>query len=673
MQNDSLSIAPPYSLVFILYSLNFMKYSYKWLQEHIKDPLPSWLNLGQVVTLKAFELEGKESVLKNALNDDTVFDFKILPDRAHDALSHRGMAREIAALFGLKIKVRETKTVIPDSSVPVVRVAIEDPKRCPRYIGVRVDGVTVGASQRFTEKLASVGQRSINNIVDLTNFVLFDLGQPMHAFDAAKVAGGITIRPAKAGEKMTTLDGKELTFNGTELVIADDEGVLALAGVKGGKKAEVGAETTSIIFECANFDPTSTRKTSVKHNIKTDASKRYENGVTSELAGEAIALALSELSKIHPKAKIGVASDIYPSPESKPAPVSVTLAELNGLLGSTMAEKDVEEVLGRLAYAGFTHKMKNGAYSVTPPVSRLDIRIKEDLIEEIGRHYGYDKIKAVVPPLPLGRKGLPNKRLYYANEVRNFLVKHGFSDVHTYSFAVKGEGEIEVENPIGKDRPFIRSSLLPGVRRALALNMNLHMFLESEDVKIFEVGNVFRSKGEAMHLAVGYLPGNREKTKTAARDLDGVVYTLEHDLHVNGDGAWAAEERIQCFIREIDFGELIKDLADPKHHAPLATNAEKVVYQMHSPYPFIMRDVALWVPKETKAETVKEVIRANAGELAQKIYLFDTFEKGDKKSFAFRIVLQSFERTLEDAEANAVYDRVVTALEKTNPVWMARK
>ena len=263
-----------------------MKYSYTWLQEHLAQPLPSVEELARTITIKAFEVEGME---KFAATNDTVLDIKVLPDRAHDALAHRGMAREIAALFGSKRKEREMKTHERDEQVAAVRVEVEEKELCPRYIGVRVDGVEIGPSPEWLQtKLASIGQRSINNIVDLTNFILFDLGQPMHAFDAAKVVGGITVRLAKTGEQMTTLDGKALTLDGTELVIADDEGVLALAGVKGGKKAEVDSTTTAIIFECANFDATATRKTSTKHNIKTDASKRYENGMTSELAGEAI-------------------------------------------------------------------------------------------------------------------------------------------------------------------------------------------------------------------------------------------------------------------------------------------------------------------------------------------------------------------------------------------------
>lgn len=648
-----------------------MKYSYAWLQEHLTKPLPEWKELARTITLKAFEFEpDREAVLKSSLTGDMVFDFKVLPDRAHDALSHRGMAREIAALFGIPTKEREVLEHRAAPGVPEVRVTIKNPDLCPRYIGVRVDGVATGNSPEWlAAKLASVGQRPISNIVDLTNFILFDLGQPMHAFDAAKVVGGITVRLAKAGETMTTLDGRDIVFDGSELVIADDESVLALAGVKGGKKAEVDVKTTSIIFECANFAPESVRRTSTKHNIKTDASKRYENGMTSTLAGEAVLHALTLLQRVMPDAKVGAMNDQYPTPEHLPEPVSVTLGELNGLLGTAMGEGHVEEILRRLQHAGFTHKKTNDMVAVTPPPLRLDIRIKEDLIEEIGRHYGYDKITPTLPKL--AKKGLPNKRLYYANRVRNFLVERGFSEVYTYSFALKGEGEVEVENPVGKDRPFMRRSLAGGIERALQLNFYNAPILQAREIKIFEMGNVFPAQGERMMLAVGAMAGTKKQWKTLSDEFLGIYGSLMDLLGATKSIVPLQGE--QSGVIEVNFDELIRNLPEPPENEPLKQTDAHALYRTFSSYPFIVRDVALWVPKETRAEDIEKVIRGNAGELAQKIYLFDTFEKDDKKSFAFRMVLQSFERTLEDAEANAVYDKVVDVLEKTNSIWEVRK
>lgn len=647
-----------------------MKYSYTWLQEHLAQPLPGVEELARTITIKAFEVEGME---KFAATNDTVLDIKVLPDRAHDALAHRGMAREIAALFGSKRKEREMKTHERDEQVAAVRVEVEEKELCPRYIGVRVDGVEIGPSPEWLQtKLASIGQRSINSIVDLTNFILFDLGQPMHAFDADKVVGGITVRLAKAGETMTTLDTKALTFDGTELVIADDEGVLALAGVKGGKKAEVDSNTTAIIFECANFDATATRKTSTKHNIKTDASKRYENGMTSELAGEAIMLALTELHNILPAAKIGALTDVYSKPENEKQHISITIREINHLLGTVIGKEEMTDVLQRLA---FEYKKDAGAteieetYTVVVPVERLDLRIKEDLIEEIGRHYGYDKITSTLPQLE--KKGLPNKRLYYANKVRNFLIERGFSEVYTYAFAVPGEGDVEVINSVGKDRPFMRRSLVSGIERALLANFYNAPFLEIADIKIFELGNIFEQKGEHCSLALGAMGGTKKRWKA----LEGEFLKTYDEMLVgllHGQKAIVPMPNEQLGVIEIDFDTLIASLPEAESCEDIASQQQEIIYRSLSTYPFIVRDIALWVPKETIAEEIEAIIRANAGELAQKIYLFDTFEKDDKKSFAFRMVLQSFDRTLTDDEANAAYDRVVDALRTANSGWEVR-
>ena len=441
-----------------------MKYSLNWLQEHLDEALPNVALLAKKVTIQAFEVEETE-----IRGDDKVLEIKVLPDRAHDALSHRGMAREIGALLNVKRKARDIKSAVHDASVAEVKVVIEDSKLCMRYIAVRVDGVEIGASPKdIADKLTVIGSRSINNIVDITNFVLFDIGQPLHAFDADKVKGGITIRLAKPGETMSTLDNKALTLDGTELVIADDEAVLALAGIKGGNKAEVTSATTSIILECANFDAVLTRKTSQKHGMKTDASKRYENGMTSTFAEEACTLALSLISSHGGKAiKVGAITDIFPTKEVE-AKVSVSVTEVNKLLGLAIQAEDIKTVLSRALHR-FTEV--NGVFDVTAPFERLDLRIKEDLIEEIGRHIGYDKIASVQPTLT--NKGVPNKRMYYANIVKNYLVSEGFSEVYTYSFATKENGEREVLHPVGKDRPFVRNQLATGLFQSLLMNTHI--------------------------------------------------------------------------------------------------------------------------------------------------------------------------------------------------------
>ncbi len=642
-----------------------MKYSYRWLGEHLERPLPPVDDLVRTVTIKSFEVEGVESV---AGRGDSILEMKVLPDRAHDALSHRGMAREVSALFGIPRKERVITPATIDPSVQKVPVHITDATLCPRYIGVRVDGVKVGTSpEAIAEKITAIGGRSINNIVDLTNYVLFDIGQPMHAFDAAKVIGGITVRLAKAGEPMTTLDNKALIFDGSELVIADDEGVLALAGVKGGKKAEVDVNTTSIIFESANFDPTRTRRTSTKLGIKTDASKRYENGITSHFAEEGMQLVISELVKIQPNIKVGAMTDVYPSPEIGEFQMEIAAYQVNQLLGSTMGKATVEEVLKRL---GFVYTVNGEEYTVTIPMERLDLRIAQDLIEEIGRNYGYDKIESALPEFP--HKGVPHKRLYYANMVRNFLVERGYSEVFTYSFAQKGEGEVEVLNPVGKDRPFMRASLAHGMHRALVGNFYNAPLLELRDIKIFEMGNVFAEKGEHMRLSMGAIGETKKRWKTleqelsaSAKELVATLATIELPAMITHDN--------QCGILEFNFDEIIAPLTVPDTYKAFANKKVDINYTTLSTYPFIVRDIAIFVPQEVTEAYIETLLKKEAGELVVRFSQFDKFQKPDESriSYAYRMVFQSFARTLTDEEINSIMERVTAACNAEND-WLVR-
>lgn len=640
-----------------------MKYSYNWLKEHLEGELPDIDTIVREVTLRAFEVEETQKK-----EHDTLLEIKVLPDRAHDALSHRGMAREIGALLGIARRTTLYEHAVSNASVPSVRVVVEDKALCPRYIARRIDHVTVGASPKeIAAKLESVGGRSINNIVDITNIVLFDIGQPLHAFDTEKVVGGITVRLAKPGETMTTLDNRELTLDGSELVIADDEGVLALAGIKGGKKAEVTSATTSIILESANFDPTLTRKTSQKHNIKTDASKRYENGMTSAFAKEGCEMASSLIQK-HGGSGIlmGGTTDVYPVPES-PVSVSVALLDVNRLLGLTLSGDDLAKVLTR---AGHVVSQKGDNFTLTIPEERLDLRIREDVVEEAGRHIGYEKIAPVMPKLP--RKGVPHKRMFYANMVRKFLVERGFSEVVTYSFAKRGEGEIEVINPVGNDRPFMRHALSQGILRSLAANFFNAALIGIEDVRIFEFGHVFPPHGEKMSLALGVRTTGKKKITALKDELRSVPKLLGEVLRVPG-APFAETEEPESLVLECDFDALVSLLPEPSAYEVLLRNENEVRYQTLSAYPFIVRDIAIFVPQEVSEKYIETLLKKEAGELVVRFSQFDKFQKpGESRiSYAYRMVFQSFERTLTDEEVGIIMERVTLACNKETD-WQVR-
>jgi phenylalanyl-tRNA synthetase beta chain len=378
-----------------------MKIQKSWLQKHIVEILPSDEVIEQALILKSSEVEGVEKI-KVADKDDTVFDIKVLPDRAHYMLSHWGVAYDLCAVLNLTLKNGEA--VFPDKGNDV-KVKVET-DLCNRYTATLVTDVSNGTSPEWLKNaLEAIGARSIGGIVDATNYAMFDTGQPLHAFDADKVVGGITVRMAMDGEEIQLLperimvDGKWeekeriLKLSSSDMVIADDKGPLAIAGVKGGLRALVTAETKNIILESASFNPVSVRRTSTKYNIRNDSSKRFENEISAHITGYGVSCFLKRIKEISPNCKIGLMSDVYKKlPE--PWTISVTHKNIEAILNFSISEKRVVEILEKLQCKVIA---KDGTYEVTPPFPRLDLIIAEDIIDEIGRIEGLDKVKSVLP------------------------------------------------------------------------------------------------------------------------------------------------------------------------------------------------------------------------------------------------------------------------------------
>ena len=325
-----------------------MKFSKNWLQEYIVEKLPSDEVIEETLNKKAFEVEEVISIA-----NDTVFDIKVLPNRAHDSLGHHGMAYELCASLGLTFNVE--KEVVDDQSyfdksVSMVSVAIDDEIACTRFMSVRMDNVAVGESpQWLKERLEAIGQRSINNIVDSTNYVQFALNKPMHAYDARSIKGTLRARFARAGESLVTLDEKSLTLDEKTLVIADDEKVLGLAGIKGGKYSGIQPDTTSIILESANFNPVLIRKTAEKYGIKTDASKRFENGIANNLVIEGLHMTANLIHAICGSAHKGEVTDIYPKKDSSYY-VGISKREINEILGTSYDDDTIKKTLAQLSF-----------------------------------------------------------------------------------------------------------------------------------------------------------------------------------------------------------------------------------------------------------------------------------------------------------------------------------
>jgi phenylalanyl-tRNA synthetase beta chain len=585
-----------------------MKVSYIWLQEHIEEKLPTPEALADAITFHAFEVEGMEERGK-----DTIFDINVLPDRAGDCLSHHGVAREISGLLGLTLKQASYELPTEELSLPVeLRNEL-----CRRYIAVKIDGVNVKASPSWLkEKLESLGIRSINNVVDAANYVMLDSGQPIHAFDASKIDGGIVVRQANEGESIITLSDEEKKLSESDMVIADYLGIVAIAGVKGGKTAEVQEQTTSIIVETANFDPTSVRKTSRRLGLITDASKRFENNVSPVLASSAAAQIISVIQDVA-GGKVSGIKDVYPK-EIQSRTISFSLNDITRLIGSSVTSDDIERIFKNYGYV-FTRTEND--FILTIPLWREDIQGSHNIAEEIGRVLGYDKVSSA--PLPFVPVVQHHEIYEQIRAIKKYLINQGFSEVLTYSFKKKGEVYVSY-GP--KDRSALRTNLSDGLKESSELNRLNMPLLGMKVLKIFEIGTVFISDKEVMNVA---LMDNGTLQELSLEDF----YTQHKEVI----------EKTQ------DDTEGIKN----------------ETFTMWSPYPFIVRDIAVWVP-DVAAKNDLETIVSNFAKkhCAQDAYVIDEFKKDERISIAYRFIFQASDKTLTDTEVLGWWETLLKEIAK---------
>jgi phenylalanyl-tRNA synthetase beta chain len=594
-----------------------MKYSYNWLQSHIEDPLPSAEVLKETIIFHAFEVEEMEVTLT-----DTIFDIKVLPDRAGDCLSHYGMAREIAGLLDLNFN--DITYTLPTATLGVP-VTIEVPE-CKRYSAIRIDGVHVGPSPAWlVKKLEDVGQRSINNVVDATNFILLDLGQPTHAFDADKIKDGIVVRYAKEGETITTLSSEEKTLKENMVVIATNgessgESIpLAIAGVKGGIAAEVTKDTTSIILEIANFDATSVRKTSRSLGLVTDASKRFENNLAPYMVEPARAK-LVGLIAILAGGEVSAVTDEYPNPQLERT-ISFTLEDIQRVLGTTITDIAMTKVLDQY---GYSYETSEEFYTLAVPRWRHDITGAHDMAEEFGRVIGYDTIEA--KPIPFAPAIVLNEQYEKIRAIKFYLMKKGYSEVLTYAFRKKGEVTIS-HGP--KDKSALRSNLSDAMKESYDMNRLNAALLGLKEVKEFEIGTVFSTDAEQINVAVADKSGIKESSLEA--------FYEEHK-----------EELI-----EIDLSTVAAKIV-----AIVGSNT----FKPWSIYPFITRDIAVWVDDGQQHALEKIVNDFASDHCARPATLFDMFTKEGKTSVAYRLVFQSKEKTLTDEDVEKEFQLLVVEI-----------
>ncbi len=614
---------------------------------------------------------------------DTILDVEITPNRG-DLLSHFGLAREIAALTGKKLKStpRESKIDIKKSGVKITAT-----RECPIFSARKIDNVKVGPSPQWLRaKIESVGIRSINNIVDVSNFVMLELGQPTHAFDADKLKGDINVRLAQDGEKFLALDGKTYSLKPDNCVVADQERAVGIGGVMGGEETGVADSTKNILLEAAYFLPASIRKTARELNLPSDASYRFERGVDPEMVLRASHRAtelIQEIAGGTPAKEIHLAGQLPPDP----ADVSLSYDKCDRVVGIEIKPKTINEILEGFGLKKTKTERKNGSSKWKIPSYRRDLQRDVDLIEEVVRAYGADKI-----PGTDRSRFTPSSPADHAHDLesqmRERLVAHGLFEIRTSKLIPRSasafiQGAVELRNPLSEDHVALRPSLIGGLLGVLERNINVG----AESVAIFEIGRAFipPSGKEERHLAI-LLWGNvtsaanwRSQTK---RNLDlfdlkgalaGVVPNLSFRASKFPDLALPVD--IYSGDRMIGFGG---QLSSAKSSAPgrvlvaelhadllLAKGESAKKFRELDRYPSITRDIAMIVPEKLTHSEILRVIEEPAEPLLESVQLFDLFETRDgitfgpaAKSLAYTLTYRAKNRTLTNEEVTEVHARI---------------
>jgi len=631
-----------------------MKIVHSWLSDYLGESLPSSDKVVELLNFHAFEVDGVEEV-----EGENVIDIDVLPNRASDCLCHRGIAREIATCLNISLKNDPLQQPVELSKNEDISISISDAEACPRFTASVITGIEVKDSPEWLQKrLKAIGQRPINNIVDATNYIMYAIGQPLHAYDAdlfPKKDGKwmFDVRFAKEGETVSLLaeGGKDeervVELKGTELLIVDGASntPVGLAGVKGGRYAGVHSGTKNIIIEAAHFHPTITRKTARGLGIVIDASKRFENEPSRELPLFAQRDIIALITDIAGGKCEGVVDEYLIKKE--PVMVTVNTKRVNSLLGLSLSNKEIEDLILRTG-SEFVNKNENDL-SVVSPFERTDLTIEEDFIEEVGRIHGLNNISSI-PPDKLSLNVI-NSRHYYSEKIRRALLSEGFSEVITSSFQKKGN--LQLLNALASDKSYLRESLINNISSVLDSNVSHVDLLGLVDVRVFEIGTVFNKSEVGITERIVLTIGTRTRSN-GYNPKDDVI--LESGMRVVEEIFGATLNwKVERGVAELDFGSVLSTLPVPNSYEPLVEK-NPVTFKSISPYPAMARDIALWVNEEESPDSVLEVLAKNTGPLCVRQTLFDTFSKEGRTSYAFRLAFQANNRTLTDVEINSVME-----------------
>jgi phenylalanyl-tRNA synthetase beta chain len=678
--------------------------SYEWLKE-LTDTKLSPAELRDRLTMVGLAIDAVDEH-----GGDAVLDVEV-PSNRPDCLSHVGIAREVTVIENGQLRLpkgEEPKTEGRSSDLTSVEIA--DPDLCPRYAARLVRGVKIGPSPDWLAKrLEAIGQRPINNVADITNYVLHELGQPLHAFDFEKLGGKrIVVRRAAPGEKLKTLDGVERTLTKDMLVIADAEKAVALAGIMGGEESEISSQTTDVLIESAYFDPNSVRQTARKLGMDTEASRRFERGADREGVLHAQQRCVELICELAGGVATEDAVDVY----MKPLGERVVELRPERIPGLTSLSVETDEIVRILTGLGFERTGgSENRMSFRVPSWRIDVEQEEDLVEEVARHTGYDKIGSELPPSSMSGEYQPAEM--QQRSLRRALNAFGFDEAINFSFiqqesrfdlipslAGHEEDQPQLENPIIEDAAWMRSTLLPGLLSSLRHNLNHGI----RDVKLFEIGRIFSisKTGELPDetLALGLIAtgGAVEENKAQAeRELDffdlkgaleaavdwmnvaSLTFTPTSARHLRvgqcalistGDGkqlgtigrlaenvAASYKFRQAVYVCELDLTTLLSGPPKVIQYSPLAK------------YPSVVRDISLLVDRTVAFDEIVAIVNQQQIAECRSVKLVGTFEGGNiqasKRSVTLRLEYRSDERTLRDEEVEEYHSRLTSALLET--------